>query len=62
MIETSCVGKANRINFSKFLNHVTLALREHSIDDNFLFFVSDKDNNIVFSNNYNKLTDKHNTI
>jgi len=62
MLETSCLGKANRINFSKFLNNVTLALREHNIDDNFLFFVSDKNNNIVFSNNYNGLTDRHNTI
>lgn len=57
MIETSGASKTSRIDFNAFLNNITIALDEHNIDDEFLFYVTNKDNQVIFTNNNTGIDD-----
>lgn len=57
MIETSGVSKASRIDFNALLRNITIALGEHNIYDDFLFYVTNGDNQVIFSNNYKVIDD-----
>ena len=53
---------AERIDFGKFYERISTALKENNINDNFTFFVSKENNRVIFSNYSINLKNKRRSI
>ena len=62
MLENSYKSAAERIDFGKFYERISTALKENTINDNFTFFVSKENNRVIFSNYSINLKNKRRSI
>ena len=62
MLENSYKSAAERIDFGKFYERISTALKENNINDNFTFFVSKENNRVIFSNYSINLKNKRRSI